>query len=129
MHHLSGDNAPSSAVKLHFLSGVCNGEGVHLQAVVVVEAQRLMLDHPLVQLEAGLLQTLFAAGMAAVQHGHVVLFRHFVDSSEQTYPTRTAAQDDAFAYLETFYNTIRPHFALGWLSSARFEAELATSAV
>ena len=62
-----------------------HGEGVHLQAVVVVEAQGLMLDHPLVQLEAGLLQTLFAPGMAAVQHGHVVLFRHFIDGSEQAY--------------------------------------------
>ena len=62
-----------------------HGKGVHLQAVVVVEAQRLMLDHPLVQLEAGLLQTLFAAGMAAVQHGHIVLLRHFIDGSEQAY--------------------------------------------
>ena len=62
-----------------------HGEGVHLQAVVVVEAQGLMLDHPLVQLEAGLLQTLFAAGMAAVQHGHVVLLRHFIDGSKEAY--------------------------------------------
>ena len=62
-----------------------HGEGVHLQAVVVVETQGLVLDHPLVQLEAGLLQTLFAAGMAAVQHGHVVLLRHFIDGSEQAY--------------------------------------------
>lgn len=62
-----------------------HGEGVHLQAVVVVEAQGLMLDHPLVQLETGLLQTLFAAGMAAVQHGHVVLFRHFIDGRKEAY--------------------------------------------
>ena len=62
-----------------------HGEGVHLQAVIVVETQGLVLNHPLVQDEAGLLQTLFAAGMAAVQHGHVVLFRHFVDGSEQAY--------------------------------------------
>ena len=62
-----------------------HSEGVHLQAVVVVETQRLMLDHPLVQLEAGLLQTLFAARMATVQHGHIVLFRHFIDGSEQAY--------------------------------------------
>ena len=62
-----------------------HSEGVHLQAVVVVETQGLVLDHPLVQLEAGLLQTLFAAGMAAVQHGHVVLLRHFIDGSEQAY--------------------------------------------
>ena len=62
-----------------------HGEGVHLQAVVVVETQGLVLDHPLVQLEAGLLQTLFAAGMAAVQHGHVILLRHFVDGRKEAY--------------------------------------------
>ncbi len=44
------------------------------------------------------------------------------------YPTRAAAQDDVFAYLEAFYNTIRPHSALGWRSPASFEAELAASA-
>ena len=62
-----------------------HSEGVHLQAVVVVEAQGLVLDHPLVQGEAGLLQPLFAAGMAAVQHGHVVLLRHLVDGSKEAY--------------------------------------------
>ena len=60
-----------------------HGEGVHLQAVVVVEAQGLVLDHPLVQLEAGLLQALSAPGMAAVQHGHVVLLRHLIDGREK----------------------------------------------
>ena len=44
------------------------------------------------------------------------------------YPTRAAAQDDVFVYLEAFYNTIRPHSALGWRSPASFEAELAASA-
>ena len=62
-----------------------HGEGVHLQAVVVVEAQGLMLDHPLVQLESGLLQPLFAPGMAAVQHGHIILLRHFVDGRKEAY--------------------------------------------
>lgn len=60
-----------------------HSEGVHLQAVVVVEAQGLMLDHPLVQLEAGLLQTLFAPGMAAVQHRHIVLLRHPIDGRKE----------------------------------------------
>ena len=32
------------------------------------------------------------------------------------YQTRRAAQNDVFAYLETFYNTLRPHSALGWIS-------------
>ena len=62
-----------------------HGEGVHLQAVVVVETQGFVLDHPLVQLETGLLQTLFAPGMAAVQHRHIVLLRHFVDGSEEAH--------------------------------------------
>ena len=44
------------------------------------------------------------------------------------YPARAAAQDDIFVYLEAFYNTIRPHSALGWRSPASFEAELAASA-
>ncbi len=43
------------------------------------------------------------------------------------YPTRAAAQNDIFAYLETFYNTVRPHSALGWVSPAYFEAMLCTS--
>ena len=58
-------------------------EGIHLQAVVVMEAQRLMLDHTLVQLETTLFQTLSAAGMAGVQNRHIVLFCHFIDCSEQ----------------------------------------------
>ena len=62
-----------------------HSEGVHLQAVVVVEAQGLVPDHPAVQLETGLLQTLFAPGMAAVQHRHIVLLRHFVDGSEEAH--------------------------------------------
>ena len=44
------------------------------------------------------------------------------------YPTRAAAQCDVFAYLETFYNTFRPHSALGWISPSRFEAVLCSSA-
>ncbi len=43
------------------------------------------------------------------------------------YPTRSVAQSDVFAYLEAFYNTIRPHSALGWISPSRFEAELCNS--
>ena len=38
------------------------------------------------------------------------------------YPTRAAAQADIFAYIEAFYNSVRPHSALGWLSPAQFEA-------
>lgn len=43
------------------------------------------------------------------------------------YPTRASAQADVFAYLEAFYNTVRPHSAPGWLSPAQFEANLLPS--
>ena len=41
-----------------------DAEGVPLQAVIVMEAQRLMLNDALVELKAALLQTLAAARMA-----------------------------------------------------------------
>jgi len=44
------------------------------------------------------------------------------------YPTRAAARNDVFTYLESFYNTVRPHSALGWISPTRFDAKLCTSA-
>lgn len=37
------------------------------------------------------------------------------------YATRAAAQTDIFAYIEAFYNSIRPHSSLGWLSPKTFE--------
>ena len=40
------------------------------------------------------------------------------------YPTRASAQADVFAYIEAFYNTVRPHSALGWLSPTQFEESL-----
>ena len=61
-----------------------HGKGVHLQAIVVVEAQRLVLDDTRVQLEATRLETLAAAGMTAVEDRHVVLFCHGVDGVEET---------------------------------------------
>lgn len=36
------------------------------------------------------------------------------------YPTRVIAQSDIFAYLETFYNAVRPHSAIGWISPNQF---------
>ncbi len=44
------------------------------------------------------------------------------------YPNRAAAQNDVFSYLEAFYNTVRPHSALGWIAPACFEAMLCASA-
>ena len=60
-----------------------NREGVHLQAVVVVEAHGLVHAHARVQLEAGGLQALAGARVAGVQDRHVVSLRERVDGGEQ----------------------------------------------
>lgn len=60
-----------------------NREGVHLQAVVVVEAHGLVHAHARVELEAGGLQALAGARVAGVQDRHVVLLGQRVDGGEQ----------------------------------------------
>ena len=37
------------------------------------------------------------------------------------YHTRAEAKLDIFAYIEAFYNNIRPHSALGWISPNAFD--------
>ena len=59
------------------------GEGVHLQAVVVVEAEGLVLDDTLVEFEAAGGKAVAAARVATVEDGHVVLLCHFVDGVEE----------------------------------------------
>ena len=86
-----------------------DAERVHLQAVVVVEAQRLLHAYPRVQPEPRRLQPVAAPRVAAVQHRHVVLLRHGVDRPEQAQevllcvyvllPVR--AQQDVPALLQT----------------------------
>lgn len=86
-----------------------DAERVHLQAVVVVEAQWLLHAHPRVQPEPSRLQPVAASRVAAVQHRHVVLLRHGVDRPEQAQevflrvyvllPVR--AQQDVPALLQT----------------------------
>lgn len=63
-------------------------EGVHLQAVVVVEAHGLVHAHPRVELEAGGLQALAGARVAGVQDRHVVLLGERVDRGEQAREVR-----------------------------------------
>ena len=58
-------------------------EGVHLEAVVVVESKRLVADDPSVQPEPAVLESLSRARMAGVQYRHVVLLGHCVDGVEQ----------------------------------------------
>lgn len=65
-----------------------NGEGVHLQAVVVVEAHGLVHAHARVQLEAGGLQAFARAGVAGVQDRHVVLLGQSVYRREQAREVR-----------------------------------------
>lgn len=55
-----------------------DGECIHLQAVVIVESERFVLNHALVELEARGGKAVTAARVAAVQNRHVVLFGHFV---------------------------------------------------
>lgn len=42
----------------------------------------------------------------------------------QRFVSRRSAEAAVFAYVETFYNTVRPHSALGWLSPAVFANHL-----
>ena len=37
------------------------------------------------------------------------------------YASRRAAEAELFAYMDVFYNAVRPHSALGWLSPCVFE--------
>lgn len=59
------------------------GEGIHLEAVVIVETERLMLDDTFVELEPRGGKTVAASGVAAVEDGHVVILCHFVDGGEE----------------------------------------------
>ena len=65
-----------------------HGEGVHLQAVVVVEPHRLVHAHARVQLEAGGLQALAGARVTGVQDRHVVFLGQRVDRGEQAREVR-----------------------------------------
>ena len=85
-----------------------DGEGVHLEAVVVVEAEGLVLDYARIKLEAGGRQTLAGAGVAGVQDRHVVLLGHGVDGVEQAQEVllrvdvllTVSAQQDVSTFLE-----------------------------
>lgn len=45
------------------------------------------------------------------------------------YDSRSAAEADIFTYIEAFYNTVRPHSAIGWLTPRAFEQRLRDSAI
>lgn len=48
-----------------------------------METEGFLLDDAFVELEAGGGETVAAAGVAAVENGHVVLLGHFVDGGEE----------------------------------------------
>ena len=60
-----------------------HSEGIHLQAVIVMETQGFLADHPLVKRKAGSLQPIAAAGMAGIEDGHIIFFRHGIDGGKQ----------------------------------------------
>lgn len=60
-----------------------HGGGVHLKAVVVVEAERFMTDDAIVELEAGLLEAFAASRVATVENGHVIFLGNCINRVEQ----------------------------------------------
>ena len=60
-------------------------EGIHLQTVIVMESERLVLDDAWVQLEARSGETVTAARMAGIKDRHIILLSHGVDGVEQTH--------------------------------------------
>ena len=82
--------------------------GVHLQAVVVVEAEGFVADHARVELKTALFEAFAAAGVAAVEDRHIVLPRYGVDGVEQAQEVAfrvdvllaVCAQQDVFAFFE-----------------------------
>ena len=80
---------PNGQIEATFL-GQSTGVGddrqsVHLQLVVIVEAQRLVDTDTRVEFKAALFQTVLAAGMAGVENGHIVLFCQSVDGGKQAH--------------------------------------------
>ena len=77
-------NGQIEAALLRQSTGVGDdSQSVHLQFVVVVEAQRLIDPDTRVEFEAALFQTVLTAGMAGVENGHIVLLCQCIDGSEQ----------------------------------------------
>lgn len=58
-------------------------ECVHLQAVVVVEAEGFVLDDAGVELESACFEPFAATGVAAVENRHIIFLRHRVDGIEK----------------------------------------------
>ena len=57
--------------------------GVHLQAVVIVESERFVLNYAAVELESRGFEAFSASRVAGIQNRHVVFFRHPIDCCEE----------------------------------------------
>ena len=55
------------------------------------------------------------------------VWRHLLDNRthRRTFETREQAQLEIFEYIETFYNRLRMHSALGFMSPVEFEEKMA----
>ena len=58
-------------------------KGIHLEAVVVVEAKGFMLDDAIVEFEATCCKAVTATGVATVEDRHVVFLCHLVEGCEE----------------------------------------------
>ena len=85
-----------------------HAECVHLQTVVIMEAQGFMPNHARIQNKAARLQPLPGARVAAVEDGHIILRRHLVDCIEERQEVlfrvevllAVGAQEDVLALFE-----------------------------
>ena len=59
------------------------GEGVHLEAVVVVETEGLMLEDSFIEFEAAGGKTIARTRVTAIEDRHIVFLCHFVDGAEE----------------------------------------------
>ena len=60
-----------------------DAESVHLKTVVIVEAERSMLDNAFIKFESACLKSFAASRVAAVKYRHVVFFSHRVYCTEK----------------------------------------------
>ena len=87
-------------------------KGVHLQAVVIMESQGLMLNDAFVQFKAAGLKALAATGMTAVEDGHVILFCHLIDGGKEAHKVLLCVY--------VFFTVGREQYVLSFLQAKAF---------
>ena len=94
-------------------------EGVHLQAVVIMEAEGFMLDDPRVKLEARGFQPLAGARVAGVKNRHIIFLRHRIDRIEQA--QEVLLRVDVFFPMRAEQNVLAFHEAQSLVHVARLD--------